>query len=254
MRAAAAFRVVQKEESMFKRAIINGGLGFVFLAAIAVLGLSLGQETRAGFAGITLTPATDTNFVGSSHTVTATVTDFLGDPVSGSPVEFAILSGPNAGDSGTDTTDTSGEATFTYPGDGGTGTDTIGACTFVFVGPQGEVGTETISCLAFCFKFGFDIGANDDVGTFQGPACDTATKTWVGRPAIPTPTPTPTLTPTATPTPTPTPVLGPEALPPTGGQPGGGSNLPWVALAGLAFGGPALLAAGLALHRRTRLP
>jgi hypothetical protein len=80
--------------------------------------------------GITLTPATDTNYVGQSHTVTAKVTDLLGYPVEDVDVTFTVLSGPNAGDSDMDTTDSNGEATFTYTGDGGVGVDIIQACFF----------------------------------------------------------------------------------------------------------------------------
>ena len=43
---------------------------------------------------------------------------------------LSVLAGPNAGDTDTDVTDSSGEATFTYTGDGGIGTDFIEA-TFV---------------------------------------------------------------------------------------------------------------------------
>jgi len=66
--------------------------------------------------------------VGDSHTVTATITDGSENPQSGIQVTFTVISGPNAGDSDTDTTDVSGQATFTYTGDGGPGTDVIQAC------------------------------------------------------------------------------------------------------------------------------
>ena len=46
----------------------------------------------------------------------------------GIEVTFTVISGPNTGDSDTDTTDVNGEATFTYTGDGGSGTDIIQAC------------------------------------------------------------------------------------------------------------------------------
>ena len=79
---------------------------------------------------ITLNPPTDVNEVGEDHTVTATILDGQGQGVDGIDVTFEIISGPNAGDSGTDTTDSDGEATFTYTGDGGSGTDVIHACYF----------------------------------------------------------------------------------------------------------------------------
>ncbi|SFM78666.1 PEF-CTERM protein sorting domain-containing protein [Methanolobus profundi] len=75
--------------------------------------------------GISLSPASDVNPVGTQHTVTATITDLLGTPIPGIDVTFNVTSGPNAGESGIDTTDGSGEATFTYTGDGGVGTDQI---------------------------------------------------------------------------------------------------------------------------------
>ncbi len=77
--------------------------------------------------GITLSPLTATNDVGTSHTVTAKVTDVLGNPISGMLVTFSVISGPNAGATGTGTTDANGEATFTYSDTGGAGTDTIEA-------------------------------------------------------------------------------------------------------------------------------
>jgi hypothetical protein len=162
-------------------------------------------------AGISLTPETATNDIGTSHTVTATVSDLLGDPSPDVDVSFDVTAGPNAGDSGQDTTDTNGEATFTYSGDGGTGTDTIEAC---FLDEQ------------------------------EQEHCDTATKTWTE----PTPTPTPAPTPEPTPTPTPTPVVleeaeQPQALPESGGAPsdGGSSGLPLLAVIAAAI---AVMSAG----------
>jgi len=77
---------------------------------------------------ITLDPPTDNNAVGDVHTVTATITDGSDNPQSGILVTFTVISGPNTGDTGSDTTDTNGEATFPYTGDGGVGTDEIQAC------------------------------------------------------------------------------------------------------------------------------
>lgn len=77
--------------------------------------------------GINLVPITDQSEVGTEHTVTATITDQLGNPQAGINVNFEVVSGPNAGDSGSATTDSAGKATFTYMGDGGEGTDMIKA-------------------------------------------------------------------------------------------------------------------------------
>lgn len=73
---------------------------------------------------VVLTPPTDTNPVGTEHTVTATVTDVFGSPVVGAEVGFNITSGPHAGLTHTNTTNSSGQAIFTYTGTG-TGSDSI---------------------------------------------------------------------------------------------------------------------------------
>ena len=73
---------------------------------------------------ITLAPLFSANPIGDSHTVTATVTDDDGNPISGRTVDFEITSGPNAGLMGSDVTDAGGEASFTYVGDI-CGSDTI---------------------------------------------------------------------------------------------------------------------------------
>jgi hypothetical protein len=77
--------------------------------------------------GIVLSPTGVSNPVGTQHTVTARVSNDNGVPVQGALVTFNVISGPNTGDNGTDTTDVNGEATFTYTGDGGAGTDQIQA-------------------------------------------------------------------------------------------------------------------------------
>ncbi len=76
--------------------------------------------------GLSLTPKTDVNEVGTSHTVTARLTS-NGLPVANTTVSFSVSSGPNAGRTGTGTTNASGDATFAYVGSGGVGTDTIQA-------------------------------------------------------------------------------------------------------------------------------
>jgi Bacterial Ig-like domain (group 1) len=76
---------------------------------------------------ISLTPADATNPVGTSHTVTATIVDGTGAPVSGKVVTFTVESGPNAGMTGTGTTGADGKTTFTYTDTGGAGMDSISA-------------------------------------------------------------------------------------------------------------------------------
>ena len=99
------------------------------LAALAIHPTCLSVESA------TLAPALALNPPGTQHTVTATVIDGVGVPIQGRLVSFVVLSGPNAGDFGNDTTDMNGEATFTYTGDGGNGADDIEAS---FVDGQGQ--------------------------------------------------------------------------------------------------------------------
>ena len=73
---------------------------------------------------ISMTLALDASPVGTDITVTATIMDDNGNPVAGRVVTFAIVSGPNAGEISSITTDNNGEAVFTYTGDGGIGSET----------------------------------------------------------------------------------------------------------------------------------
>jgi hypothetical protein len=168
---------------------------------------------EAPVAGISLTPDTATNDVGTDHTVTATVTDLLGDPVEGVEVTFEVTDGPNAAAEGTCsanadcTTDANGQVSFTYTGDGDISvkdTDTIKGCRAVEPAPLPPTASAA------------------QLVDMEG-ACDTAEKTW--EPA-PTPTPTPTV---AAEVEEPTPTVA--AIPAAGGAPsdGGSSALPWLA-------------------------
>ena len=65
---------------------------------------------------LTLKPLTDTNPVGSSHTLTATLVDATGNPASGTTITFTITNGPHVGLTGTDVTDVNGHATWSYTG------------------------------------------------------------------------------------------------------------------------------------------
>jgi hypothetical protein len=71
-----------------------------------------------------LSPDLAMNPPGTDHSVDLEV---LGTVVNDVDVEFDVISGPNVGDNGTDTTDAAGIATFTYTGDGGIGVDEIQA-------------------------------------------------------------------------------------------------------------------------------
>jgi hypothetical protein len=76
-------------------------------------------------ASLDLTPATATNPVNTSHTVTATLLDGEGAPISGATIGFTVA-GVNP-TTGTGTTNASGVATFSYTGTNA-GTDQISAC------------------------------------------------------------------------------------------------------------------------------
>ncbi len=76
---------------------------------------------------ITLVPASDTKTVGSPETLTATVVDTNNSPKSGVTVAFTVLSGPDAGVTGTGVTDSSGHARFTYTNTTAAGTDVVKA-------------------------------------------------------------------------------------------------------------------------------
>jgi hypothetical protein len=65
-------------------------------------------------ATLVLAPATDTNPVGTSHTVTATLEDALGNRTPGITVRFSVTGANSA--SGSDVSNASGEAMFTYTG------------------------------------------------------------------------------------------------------------------------------------------
>ncbi|NLG21773.1 MAG: hypothetical protein GX555_10155, partial [Actinomycetales bacterium] len=72
-----------------------------------------------------LEPNTGTAPVGTDHTVTATLTDDVGDPVADTSIEFAV-SGTHS-TTGSATTNAAGQATFTYSGTTA-GADTISGC------------------------------------------------------------------------------------------------------------------------------
>jgi hypothetical protein len=85
---------------------------------------------QAPIGNLTLTPSVAVNLVGTPHTVTATVTRYVSgntQPVPGVSVTILVSSGPNAGISGTATSDAQGHVTFTYVGLGGPGLDEIDA-------------------------------------------------------------------------------------------------------------------------------
>jgi len=91
-------------------------------------GLPSGLACPIPASGIVLQPASQTLLTGNTATVTATVTDNVGSPVPGTTVTFKVVSGPDAGLTGTGTspTDASGKASFSFVGSS-PGTDTLEA-------------------------------------------------------------------------------------------------------------------------------
>jgi hypothetical protein len=63
---------------------------------------------------LSLAPASQTRGVGTTATLNATFTNSCGQPLSNVAVNFADLSGPNAGRTGSATTDANGVATLSY--------------------------------------------------------------------------------------------------------------------------------------------
>jgi hypothetical protein len=119
------------------------GSGFQPSAALAELILApvaLIQPDPGKFGTVGLTPFTATNPVGTSHTVTAKAESATGTPVPGATINFEVLTGPNAGKTGTGTTDANGQTSFTYQDTAGPGTDTIRA----FIGALGSNTVEKI--------------------------------------------------------------------------------------------------------------
>jgi hypothetical protein len=101
---------------------IEAAMAELILAPVALI-----QPDPTKFSTVGLTPFTATNPVGTAHTVTAKAESDTGTPVPGATVNFVVLTGPNAGQSGQDVTDQNGQATFTYTDANGPGTDTIQA-------------------------------------------------------------------------------------------------------------------------------
>jgi hypothetical protein len=86
------------------------------------------------FSTIGLSPPSAVNPIGSNHTVTALAQTASMTPVPGVTITFEVLSGPNAGASGSGVTNASGQTTFTYADTKGAGIDTIQA----FIGALGS--------------------------------------------------------------------------------------------------------------------
>ena len=105
------------ETNHIKLAIADAGDSFFDSAVFIKAGSFVAHD-------LVLTPLSAIGPVGSSHTLTATLTDEDGYGVSGETITFNITDGPHAGLTGTDVTDANGQAMWSYTGTT-VGTDTI---------------------------------------------------------------------------------------------------------------------------------
>lgn len=97
------------------------------IAELILSPVALVSPDETLFSTVGLSPATASNPVGGTHTVTAFTQASNGTPVPGVTIRFEVMSGPNAGKTGTGTTGADGKVSFTYTDTGGPGTDTIQA-------------------------------------------------------------------------------------------------------------------------------
>jgi hypothetical protein len=101
---------------------LNGAIAELILAPVALVAPDPGLFSTVG-----LSPAAANNPVGANHTVTAFTQAANGAAVPGVTIDFRVLTGPNAGKTGTGTTGANGKTSFTYVDTGGAGIDTIQA-------------------------------------------------------------------------------------------------------------------------------
>jgi Bacterial Ig-like domain (group 1) len=93
-----------------------------------LLGVGPAVSTPVAAANLALAPASATNPVGTTQTLTATATDSNHAPAAGAIVYFTIANGgPNASFAVPAITDANGQATFKYTDAGGVGSDSIQA-------------------------------------------------------------------------------------------------------------------------------
>jgi hypothetical protein len=101
---------------------INAAIAELILAPVALV-----APDPILFSTVGLSPATATNPVGTSHTVTAFTQAVNNAPVPGVTVVFRVMTGPNAGKNGSGTTGADGKTSFTYTDTAGPGIDRIQA-------------------------------------------------------------------------------------------------------------------------------
>ena len=110
----------------------NGAGGNAALAELILSPVALISPDPTLFSTVGLSPASDTNPVGTDHTVTAFVQATGGSPIGGATVNFTVKTGPNAGAGGTCNpagcvSGADGKVNFTYHDTNGAGHDTIQA-------------------------------------------------------------------------------------------------------------------------------
>ena len=158
----------------FSPAIPPGGSAYFSLEGPAS---SVAPCTGGVATTVVLSPPTATNDVGTSHTVTATVTDICGNPVGGVTVYFTVTRTPPPGTSGTCVTSTSGTCSFTYPGPILPATDAITGCAGAMGGPPCGAATKAwvlpVSsplCTIDITQGGWIIANDGDKASFGGTA------------------------------------------------------------------------------------
>ena len=160
---------------------VNGIYGMIFYLELKQSFNPSSLPGTVGVSGIALTTTTTTETIGNSHTVTVHMTDVIGTPVAGVPVNFNITSGPNQGLTGTGVTNANGEATFSWQ--------------------STTAGTDTVTASA--------TSPTDNTSTVTS----STNVTWVASQVTVTATPIVTITPTPTATPTPSPTPSPTPAP-----------------------------------------
>ena len=133
---------------------------------------SIGTQSCPG-AELSLAPATQTDAIGSSATVTAHLANSCGTALQGAKIDFAVQSGPNAGKSGSATTDQNGDAPFSYTGST-LGTDTDVAST---TNPAGTITSNTVKVLWQQRQSSLSITGGATSADYHDPATVAATLT-----------------------------------------------------------------------------
>jgi hypothetical protein len=124
-------------------------------------------------ATLVLDPAAQTRPIGSTATVTATLANSCGTGLQGAAISFADTSGPNAGLTGTATTDANGVASFSYTS-ATTGTDTFRATT---ANPAGTITSNNVTVLWQQRQAHLTFTGGTTTGDFNDPATVSAVLT-----------------------------------------------------------------------------